>query len=137
MVNVSGSIVSVNQSLKNNAIKNGDPNLESTGEGINHYAVCQKPANEGGEIATVVLTGMKEVINEKQPDFYLEYSCPSPIKRRWFAIIITKFNTKEPMIIVLLQDITERKIIEEQTNENEIRFRSIIENSAERICINR
>ncbi len=112
VVNDSGQIVSINEAWTNFALQNGETSMERTGVGSNYFEVCEKAFMDGDEIAGQVLHGMKNVFNKKIEDFYLEYPCHSPSEERWFGLRVAKFESDEPLILLVHTNITERILAE-------------------------
>jgi PAS domain S-box-containing protein len=113
VVDKSGNIVAINEAWRKFSIENGDATLKATGVGSNYFQVCDKSSKAGLKIAEEVLQGIKDVIDEKQEAYYLEYPCNSPTQRRWFGMRVVRFDTDEPMVVVSHQNISERKLAEE------------------------
>jgi PAS domain S-box-containing protein len=109
VVDVTGTIVAVNENWKRYALSNGEATLQGKGVGSNYFNVCTKAANEGVEVAVTSLQGMKDVMEEKINFFSLEYPCHSPQKQQWFEMRVMKFDNEEQLIVVAHTDITEVK----------------------------
>lgn len=114
VANDKGNIVSINEAWTSFALQNGKTSMERTGVGSNYFEVCEKAFIDGDEIAGQVLQGMKNVLNKKTEDFYLEYPCHSPSEQRWFGFRIAKFESDEPLILLLHTDLTERILVERE-----------------------
>ncbi len=112
VVNEKGDIVSINEAWSNFALQNGETSMERTGVGSNYFEVCEKAFIDGEEIAGRVLQGMKNVLNKKIEDFYLEYPCHSPSEQRWFGLRIAKFEGDEPLILLAHTNLTDRILAE-------------------------
>jgi PAS domain S-box-containing protein len=110
VVNNKGDIIAVNESWTKFSLENGDTTLERTGVGSNYFKVCEKSAMAGDTTAPEVLQAMKNIFNEKETAFSLEYPCHSPIEQRWFGLHIMKFDSSEQLIVVTHENITERKL---------------------------
>lgn len=119
VIDVSGTIIAVNESWKRFAIENGETTLVNTGEGANYYEVCEKSAKMYVAGAFEVLQGLKDVMNGNKSSFYLEYACHSPNEQRWFGMRVMKFDSAEPMVVTAHQNITERKLAEENLIQSE------------------
>ncbi|MGZ3900859.1 MAG: PAS domain S-box protein, partial [Bacteroidia bacterium] len=117
-----GTILAVNESWTRFARENGETNLLGTGLGANYFQVCEKAIEGGDEIASAALTGMKNVLREKTRLFNLEYPCHSLAKQRWFNMRVTKFENNESMIVVAHENISERKLAEENLILSEVRL---------------
>ena len=75
-------------------------------------------------------TGINDVIAGRQARFELEYPCHSPKVQRWYIMRVTRFQSPGPTRIVIVHDnITERKLAEEALRASEAFSRSILENS--------
>tara|TARA_R110000744_G_scaffold201279_1_gene320459 strand:- start:2320 stop:7266 length:4947 start_codon:yes stop_codon:yes gene_type:complete len=114
VVNDKGDIVSINESWTNFALQNGETSMERTGVGSNYFEVCEKAFIEGDKIAGRVLQGMKNVLNKKIENFYLEYSCHSTSEQRWFGLRIAKFEGDEPLILLAHTNLTDRILAERE-----------------------
>jgi PAS domain S-box-containing protein len=109
-----GNIIAVNEAWQRFAKENGDPLLQSTGEGMNYLEVCRNSVLQGEMMAAEVIHGILDVLEDKRSVFYLEYPCHTPEKLRWFAMRALKFDGEETMVVITHQDITERKLSEER-----------------------
>lgn len=109
-----GEILAVNESWKKFALENGETSLNRLGVGNNYFKVCEKSTKDGDLSGTVALDGIKAVRDGKQKDFYFEYPCHSPEKKRWFGMRVMKFDGEEQMIVVTHQNITERRSAEKK-----------------------
>jgi len=108
-----GFIIAANQSWNRFFAENGQTILERTRVGSNYFEVCEKSAAAGEEIAAKALAGMKAVMAEEITVFNLEYPCHSRNSDCWFAMQVMKFETDDSMIVVSHQDISKRKIAED------------------------
>ncbi|MFP5039593.1 PAS domain S-box protein [Parasediminibacterium sp. JCM 36343] len=122
LVDNTGKILTVNETWKNFALDNGGTQIE-TGEGSNYFKVCFNAAQSGDTIAAEVMEGMKDVLADKSPAFYLEYPCHSPDMKRWFGMRVIKFDSEESLVVVSHQDISERKLAEENLFQSEAGLR--------------
>ncbi|MDY3555236.1 chemotaxis protein CheB [Gemmata sp. JC717] len=106
-----GTIVMVNRAWEQFARENGDPDLTRTGAGTSYLAASGRGADPD---ATAAQAGILAVLERRLPDFYLEYPCHAPGRRRWF--MMRAFPTAEPPAgaIVWHLDITERREAEER-----------------------
>ncbi len=82
--------------------------------GTNYLISCDQAAEMGDDHASKAASGIRQVINGLD-SFYLEYPCHSPDEKRWFMMRATPFDYENtPYIIISHQNITERKLAEEQ-----------------------
>jgi PAS domain S-box-containing protein len=112
VVDKSGKIIAVNEAWTRYSTINGGI-LSKTGIGNDYFKECKRAAKEGIESASIVLSGMKNVLKNKKKDFYLEYPSHSPTEKCWFATTITKFGNQEQQIVVTHSNISQQKFAEE------------------------
>ncbi len=107
-----GAIVSVNTAWRDFARTNG-MTWPRWGVGENYLKVCE--AARGDETARAAAEGIQAVLTGKRDQFYLEYPCHSPIKKRWFILRAgpLKDNHRERLVIAH-ENITERKLAEQK-----------------------
>ncbi len=125
VIDFSGDIIAVNDSWNRFAIENSQT-LLNTGVGTNYYDACEKAIFSNDEYAIQACQGMKDVMDEKIKDFYLEYPCHSPSEQRWFGMRVIKFDSKEPMIVVAHHNISERKKAEEEVLEVNLQLKRLL-----------
>ena len=74
--------------------------------------------------------GIRDVLAGRRPHFELEYPCHSLAEQRWYMMRVTRFQSPGPARIVIVHDnITERKQAEELLRQNHNTFVSLIDNS--------
>ena len=110
-----GLILATNRAWQ--GVTAANPSLTaSTGTGANYLKVCDTARGEGSEEAAAFARGTRDVISGRQDFFELEYPCHSPGKRRWFVGRVTRFvDTNPPKVVVAHENVTERKLAEEET----------------------
>ncbi|GAA6186134.1 MULTISPECIES: sensor domain-containing diguanylate cyclase [Alteromonadaceae] len=96
----------------------GDNNECSIGNdwrGVNYLDVCDKAAAFGDEFGANAGRGIRSVIEQRSPLFYLEYPCHSPNEPRWFMMRVSSFLLSgNHYFVISHQNITERKLAEEE-----------------------
>jgi len=96
----------------------GDDNacsIDKNWSGINYLKECDKAAEMGDEFGVNAGSGIRNVINGNNDEFYFEYPCHSPDENRWFVMRVTPFELDtEQYFVVSHQNITERKLAEEK-----------------------
>lgn len=117
VIDEKGNILAVNESWRKFSIENGVTDLKLTGVGCNYFKVCENSVINGEECAVNALIGIKNVLDEKLKIFNMEYPCHSSTEKRWFNMRVTKFDSDETMAIIEHQNITSKKIIEEDREE--------------------
>jgi PAS domain S-box-containing protein len=114
VISHSGNIVAANEAWKRFGTVNGKTSLQRIEVKKNYFELCETLAKQGDKIAEEALQGMKDVMNDKETIFYMEYPCHSPHKERWFAMRVTKFDSEKPMIVVAHMNITKLKKVQEE-----------------------
>ncbi len=72
--------------------------------------------------------GIKDVIAGRLPLFELEYPCHSPTENRWFIMRVTPYSDeKNSGVVVAHENITNRKIAEQNTRISEEKYRVLSE----------
>lgn len=117
VIDEKGNILAVNESWRKFSIENGVTDLKLTGVGCNYFKVCENSVLNGEVYAVNALIGIKNVLDEKLKIFNMEYPCHSNTEKRWFNMRVTKFDSDETMAIIEHQNITSKKIIEEDREE--------------------
>lgn len=114
VINAAGDIQLVNKSWSafghNNACVVGD-----NWQGVNYLQECDKAAAQGDEFGANAATGIRRVIENRQPLFYFEYPCHSLDENRWFMMRVSPFqHNNNNFFVISHQNITERKLAEDE-----------------------
>jgi two-component system cell cycle sensor histidine kinase/response regulator CckA len=115
-----GTIIAVNEAWRQFARENRDPHSASvnkTGIGANYLDVCRATPGNASEDCAIAYQGLKAVLEGEQDHFAFEYACPTPTRNRWFLMSATPLKSKRSGATVSHQDITDRKLAEEQIAE--------------------
>ena len=129
IINQDGIIEVVNKQWRKFALDN-PPVKGNVNEGANYLEVCDNATGEDAGLARQAAAGIRDVLAGKNASFYLEYPCHSPDKLRWFAVRVTLLQGhKTKRVIVLHENITERKQVELQLQESETKFRTLTTHS--------
>ena len=133
VVDETGVIVAVNQSWKNFATQNGQPDQDYLG--TNYFELCETARGVAAEGAQAFVAGMRRVHAGELTCFDMEYPCHSPDRQRWFGAHVARFPVAQRnLILVTHDDITARKLAENALRENEERLRTLIDATPDIIC---
>lgn len=114
VIKENGEIITVNESWKKYARENGDSRLKYTCESSNYFKAFDNAMKNGDAEAGKVLVQIKKVLAGQVSDFYYEYPCHYKKQQRWFSMLVRKFENDETLIVISHQDITPRKLVENQ-----------------------
>ena len=135
IIDETGAIVAVNKAWRDFARANGvDP--QNYAEGANYLRACDSAAGAHSEEAAPFAEGIRSVLSGQREEFELEYPCHSPSERRWYIGRVTQFaGGGPPRAVVVHENTTERKLVEERLHESERQFRALFENTLDAILI--
>jgi two-component system NtrC family sensor kinase len=109
-----GTIVAVNEAWRDFAVTNGAI-LSKVMEGANYLRVCDSAKGDQSEHAAAFAEGIRSVFSGRREGFEMEYPCHSPTEERWFVGRVMLFrNGSSPQAVVVHENITERKRMEQQ-----------------------
>jgi PAS domain S-box-containing protein len=135
VLDANGTIISVNRSWRDFADAN-PPVPENYCNGANYLAVCDGAKGHAAENAEIVAQNIRAVLRGDAKHFQMEYECHSPSEQRWFVIRVTRFVSDGSVkIVVVHENITDRKLAEQALRENEKRYRALIENAPDGIVL--
>ncbi len=118
-----GVIIAVNTAWINFYNANSqERSLANYGVGINYLDCCHTPDSRDTEISEAC-KGIQSVIRGDSQRFSFEYPCQTPMQLYWFNMIVTPFSGDSGHVVVAHENITERKLAEEQLRHNEARLR--------------
>ena len=107
-----GHILTVNDAWLQFARENDANSLDRVGPGVNYFKICRKASDNNDETVTAALDGIRSVLDESSEYFEMEYSCDSPIVKRWFLMTVSPFKGQKGGVIVAHVNITSRKMAE-------------------------
>ena len=107
-----GVIVAVNEPWAKFARENGCPDPDAY-LGFNYLTVCEAAYRNGDANASQADLGIRAVLNGTRSQFTTEYPCDSPTEQRWFTVTVAPQQQPRRGVIVIHQDITERKRAEQ------------------------
>lgn len=82
--------------------------------GVNYLEECDRAAAMGDSFGVLAGRGIRNLIENGEAAFHLEYPCHSPEEKRWFMMRVTPFHLNGmDYFVISHQNITERKLAEE------------------------
>ncbi len=130
----SGTILDVNRAWQEFARVN-PPLAANASVGANYLEVCDAAAGQE-PVAAQVAAGLRALLRGEGEHFDLEYSCFAPGKEQWFTAHAARFTTPGGFhLVVVHEDITQRKLAEQALRENEERYRLITDNMQDSIWL--
>ena len=128
VLDAQGVIVAVNSAWRRFAEENGLSESCRNLLGFNYLHACKNASNQpdGGE-ASAAQMGIAGVLEGEQESFHLEYPCHSPTQQRWFHMTVLPLQGSRRGVVVSHENITVRKLMEDELKASEKKFRSIIE----------
>ncbi len=134
LVGEAGTILRVNDAWRRFAEGNaGTP--DKVLEGADYLGTCEASGAQGCETAAEFAAGLRAVLAGTSPGFMLEYGCDSPTEQRWFAARVTQFTTGgRRRAVVAHEDISARRLAEQQLAAREQHFSSLLASSLDLIA---
>jgi PAS domain S-box-containing protein len=132
-----GTILLVNQAWRTFARENALFQRDA-GVGVNYLAVCDAAQGSGAEAAAAFARGIRAVMRGEQDLYEQEYDCHAPQAQRWFIGRVTRFQEPGPVRIVIVNnDITERRRAEEERRKARELFQKIFDASPIAMALSR
>jgi PAS domain S-box-containing protein len=123
-----GFILEVNKAWREFADSNG-ANDPTYGIGTNYLNVCDVSVGNDSNDAIRVAKGIRDVMELKINEFYLEYPCHSLTERRWYIVRVSRFTWYGRIrIIVAHQNVTELKEAQIQLAESRAYTQAVLDN---------
>jgi PAS domain S-box-containing protein len=112
ILNENGIIIAVNRAWREFALNNS-MDISASCEGINYLGVCDSSDGDNSYEAAQAAAGIREIISGNQNEFSLEYPCHSSEEKRWFNMLVTRFEYDGAIrVVVAHENITKRKLVE-------------------------
>jgi diguanylate cyclase (GGDEF)-like protein/PAS domain S-box-containing protein len=127
LLDADGHIVAVNQAWQRNGTQHGfdDPTCEV---GESYIEVCKRARGDHAVDAISVVQGITAVLSGTRDSFALEYACHLGAERRWLRMMATPVTRGgRGGAVVMLLNVTDRKLAEEQLKINANALRHLSE----------
>ncbi|MGZ5008497.1 MAG: PAS domain-containing sensor histidine kinase, partial [Methylobacter sp.] len=121
VLDAQGVIVGVNDAWRRFAEENGLAESKQKMLGSSYLDACKGYDGHAAE------SGIKAVLTEELDMFHFEYPCHSPTQQRWFHMKVSPLQGSRHGVVISHENITERKLMEDELKTSEAKFRSIIE----------
>jgi len=129
----SGRIVAVNEAWRRFARENGGE--RGVREGVDYLEVCRCAlSRDCGEEVRAVMEGVRGVLEGSLESFRTDYSCPSPSEKRWFHMEVLPLRAERFRVMVIHEDVTERKRFRDRLKRSEERLLALIDATPDIIC---
>jgi len=112
-----GEIVTVNSRWKEFSRVYGTSRDMELQVGTNYLEVCQRALVSGTAGAAQALAGVKAVLQGESQYFETEYAHPTPDGQRWFSMGVTPLQAVDGGAVISFNDITARKLAEQEREE--------------------
>ncbi len=130
-----GTIISVNAAWRAFADENNGAET-SCGVGTNYLVICESAQGEGTQDARRVARGIRELLGRHRDDYHTEYPCHSESFQRWFGLDIRRFvSMEQDRLVVVHQNITERKLAEIAVEKERSRLFSLLDEMPATVCL--
>ncbi len=114
VLDAEGTIVAVNEAWRRFADEN-HLGWRDYGVGRNYLAVCDAALGQASQGAQRAQQGIRDVMDGRREQFWMEYPCHGPEERRWFMMRVTRFRSDDgSSVVVAHESITERKEAEQK-----------------------
>ncbi|PPK78003.1 PAS domain S-box-containing protein [Methylobacter tundripaludum] len=137
VLDAQGVIVAVNKAWRQFAKDNDLPESRQNMLGLNYLDICKNGCSQPHcHEVNAAQAGIAAVLAGERETFNLEYPCHSPNQQRWFHMNVLPLQGSHRGVVVSHENITERKLMEDELKASEAKFRSIIEVSPVPMALN-
>lgn len=125
-----GRIVAANEAWRRLDEEHGG---SSARVGADYFEVCRRAVGADAAEAQAALAGMQAVLDGSLPCFALEYPCHAPDEERWFLMSVEPLFGHSAGIVVSHLNISERIRVEQELQQNENKYRLLVEHASDGI----
>jgi PAS domain S-box-containing protein len=135
MLNEGSDIIGVNAAWRRFGSSNGYEH-DTSGIGINYVNVCESANGRDADEAQLVARGIRDITNERNEVFRLEYPCHSPKVRRWFTLQVARFEWEGQMrVITAHQNVTDLKLAQQAFAQSQQRLQTVVDTVVDGIFV--
>lgn len=135
VLNEAGQIISVNAAWRRFGESNGYEH-DSGGIGTNYINICETANGRDAEEAQLVARGIRDITNERNEVFRLEYPCHSPKVRRWFTLQVARFEWEGQLrVITAHQNVTDLKLAQQAFAQSQQRLQTVVDTVVDGIIV--
>ncbi|MBI4852770.1 MAG: response regulator [Acidobacteria bacterium] len=129
ILDAKGTIISVNKSWKTFAQENYGY-LSKLLPGVNYFQVCSTLTGKDALHTKTFVQNIKDIIIGINSEFQIEQPYFSTTKQYWFLSKVTRFCIgQEVFLVVVYEDITRLKFIEQKFIETQVQLNSLVESN--------
>jgi|GEM_PF-6134856 len=122
-----GQILAVNKAWRDFA-RDNHADMTRVIEGSNYFTACAQVHGDDTLDAQSFLDGAASVLKGETKRFTMEYPCHSLSEKRWFHCRITPFpNTGPPCVVVSHENISQRKLAQEELINSRLQLKTILD----------
>ncbi len=123
------NITSVNSAWRCFAHDNDGTLMPNAGVGLNYVQICDAVPQHSPDADTAqqMKAGLLAVRQGSLKHFRMEYPCDSPLEKRWFDVSVSSLHGPKGGFVVVHNDISQRRLIENALRDSEARFRHAVE----------
>jgi len=110
-----GKLVGVNLAWREYCLQNAPRSEVSRAYlGTNYLNACDAAVEPDASDASLMATGIRQVMNGTVPEFTLEYPSHSPTQKQWFLARVTRFRGAAGNVVVAHENVSDRKLQEQR-----------------------
>ena len=123
----SGSIISTNTAWQRFGDANNYTDPQS-GLGRNYLQICESATGQDAAEAGRVAQAIRDIINERESLFQMEYPCHSPDEKRWFMLQIARFEYAGDLrVITAHQNVSDLKQAQRAYAQSQKRLQAVVD----------
>lgn len=133
VINANGEITLVNEAWNKFAKDHATGPTARFGVGANYLDVCRRLVQTGDVFAAKTLRGLRDVLEQRQPEFRLEYPRAVLNGTLWFLLSAVPIVGSGGGAVIAHLDITDRKSAETAAKEGQDKLEAILDTTADAI----